>query len=279
LYANIDLLIQPQFRAKLHADYFTTLSRFMARNRKRIPLYEVMIKGRKKRSYASTVEKLHPPKEDTEKQTIQTQAKKTPEKVVKWWKKPAIVQFNAGRIEFSLPYPVAIVIVLGIILAVLAAFRFGQFTYLNRQGVTVSTEAPAQPGPQNLTGKENNETIQTTNIAKITEPPGKTQARGAPAPAQGKNVIVLVEYHTRADLVPVQRHFAAYGIETEIITKRGKYYLVTKNRYKGFTPGTDGYTAKQNIIEVGARYKGKAPEGYETFAPHFFKDAYGMKIE
>jgi len=100
------------------------------------------------------------------------------------------------------------------------------------------------------------------------------------AAAVADNVIVLVEYPIQTHLVPVQEHFAEYSIETEIIREKESYFLVTKDRYESTKrPGSDGYRAKQRIIEVGAKYKGKAPEGYETFAPNFFRDAYGKKIK
>ena len=97
---------------------------------------------------------------------------------------------------------------------------------------------------------------------------------------KANNVIVLVEYKVKADLLPVQQHFANYGIETEIIKENDNYFLITKSRYENTEkPGTDGYKAKKKIIEVGTKYKGKAPAGYETFAPNFFRDAYGKKIK
>jgi len=102
----------------------------------------------------------------------------------------------------------------------------------------------------------------------------------APAKSTGNNVIVLAEYGARAALEPVQKHFAEYGIETEIVIENGRYYLQTIETYDNpATAGTNGYEARQNIIQIGAAYKGKAPEGYETFAPHYFKDAYGKKVK
>lgn len=98
-----------------------------------------------------------------------------------------------------------------------------------------------------------------------------------PATPEASNVIVIVEYSKRADLAPVRKHFAQSTIETEIVNWGGKYFLITKDRFEGFGLGSDGYQAKQKIVEVGAKYK--APQGYETFAPLFFKDAYGRKVE
>jgi hypothetical protein len=94
----------------------------------------------------------------------------------------------------------------------------------------------------------------------------------------GSNRIVIQTYDKRADLELVQYHFAEGGIETEIRNIGGTFYLVTKNKYDNPNrEGTDGYAAKQQIIKWGARYK--APQGYETFAPNLFKDAYGMKFD
>ena len=95
----------------------------------------------------------------------------------------------------------------------------------------------------------------------------------------GSNVIVLVQFGSREDLRPVQAHFEEHNIVTEIVMEKGRYYLQTKNRYNNpGKPGTDGQKALQDIIRVGAKYKGKAPPSYETFAPHFFSDAYGKKV-
>ena len=78
----------------------------------------------------------------------------------------------------------------------------------------------------------------------------------------------------------MQAHFSEYGIETEIVAERGHYFLQTKERYDNpDKPGTDGYKALQRIKEIGAKYKGKAPPGYETFAPNYFSDAYGKKVK
>jgi hypothetical protein len=79
-------------------------------------------------------------------------------------------------------------------------------------------------------------------------------------------------------LEPVKEHFAQFGIETEIKRIDEWYYLVTKDKYDNpQKPGTDGYLARQRIIELGAQYK--APPGYETFGKEPFHDAYGMKFD
>jgi hypothetical protein len=76
----------------------------------------------------------------------------------------------------------------------------------------------------------------------------------------------------------VKDYFAGFGIETEVRHINNWYYLVTKDKYDNpEKPGTDGYAAKQKIIELGADYK--APAGYGTFGPKPFHDAYGMRFE
>jgi hypothetical protein len=63
------------------------------------------------------------------------------------------------------------------------------------------------------------------------------------------------------------------------VPESGRYVLQTKQRYQNTTVGSDGYKAIQKIREVGVLYKGKAPPGYETFAPNYFSDAYGKKVK
>lgn len=208
-----------------------------------------------------------------EENTVTTMPKTT----VTWRRKPRVVQLNVGRIEFSMPYQLVVAIVLGLILLVLVAYRLGQYSYINKQKAgsppvkaPSNLPKPAQP-PANKT--------EAPAVSKDTTMP-ETTGPGMSLSGAGKNVIVIVEYKSRADLVPVQAHFAESGIETEIVSQGGRYLLTTKNRYDNpNTPGTDGYIARQKIVEVGAKYKGKAPEGYETFSPNFFKDAYGKRVD
>src|SRR4030042_3699120 len=99
----------------------------MARNRPKKALYEVMSKSRLDSNASPKVEPLRPP-ETVNKDTKTTVVNDTPasEISVKWWKRPKWLQINSGRIEISLPYQIAILIVLLLILLFLAAFRLGQ---------------------------------------------------------------------------------------------------------------------------------------------------------
>lgn len=267
----------------------------MARKRGKKALYEVMSKARNKPGYGRTLEKMRPKKPVSKKEKLITNKKTkgdagTSKAAAKWWRRPRVVQFNDGRIEFSMPYQLGVALVLGSVLLALAAYRFGQFYNPSDntpnepiENINESAKAPIQENP-----------LEKQEVLKIIEPPPPTeekeesallkneepeQAKPVTPKSTGNNVIVLVQFGSREDLRPVQAHFTEYDIETEIVKEKSSYFLQTKNRYDNpGKPGTDGYKALQEIIRVGALYKGKAPPNYETFAPHFFSDAYGKKV-
>jgi hypothetical protein len=264
----------------------------MARKRGKKALYEVMSKVRNKPGYGRTLEKMRPKKPVPKKENLKKNKKseadvETSKTAAKWWGKPRVVQFNVGRIEFSMPYQLGIALILGSVLLVLAAFRLGQIYDLTDKKPTEPVvnatkmsiqenrieqqDAPDIIEPSASVGKEE------SPLLKIEEP---KPAEPVTPKSTGNNVIVLQQWGAREDLRPVQAHFAEYGIETEIVLEKGNYFLQTKNRYSNpRTPGTDGNKALQEIIEVGAEYKGKAPPNYETFAPNFFSDAWGKKVK
>jgi len=252
----------------------------MARDRGKKALYEVMSKARIKPGAGVTLPPPHPKRPEEDKSAAEEKsAAGVPDVAAQWLRRPRIVQFNAGRIEFSMPYQLAVALVLGLILLALIAFRLGRSSYLTEQETAGSAEEmPVQEiGQESLLEQATVDTMQPPALVEDISP-GDTAVE--PVEPAGNNVIVLVEYGTRRDLVPVQEHFAEYGIATEIVMEGGRYFLITKDRYDNpAKAGTDGYKAKQRIIEVGAEYKGKAPAGYESFAPHFFRDAYGKKVK
>ncbi len=251
----------------------------MARNRGKKALYEVMSRARSKSGYTKPPEQPAPQR-PTE---IEPVAKPKSEPAVttiaaKWWRKPRVVQLNAGRIEFSVPFQVAVAAGLVLVLALLASYRLGQFA-----GLTV----PVGPAPASGQAQQDPVGSVTNRAASDVTPPAapvdRTPAKPEkvePVKPAGNNVIVLAQHSAMADLLPVQTHFLENGIELEIVQQGGLYFLQTKQRYDNpNTPGTDGYKAKQRIAEVGAKYKGKAPPGFEPFAPRYFSDAYGKKVE
>jgi len=247
----------------------------MTRNRSKKALYEVMSKARVKPDNGKIVEHLRPEKPDEEAIAVrQKESAILTKSTAKWWRKPRIVQLNAGRIEFSMPYQVAVVLVLVFIFVMIAAYRFGQSSY------PAGKQETGQPAPaaQEIDGERPIEQA-TSNIPQPSTPTEDTTAKTEvvePVKPTGNNVIVLVQYHSLADLAPVQAYFSEHGIELRIDLQQGSYFLQTIQRYDNPSrPGTDGYKALQKIKEVGKEYK--APTGYETFASKLFQDAYGKK--
>lgn len=241
----------------------------MTRNREKRALYEVMSKSTwPKPRYDKTLEPLHPGEPDEDKQPATKFLPRMRGRTAKWLNRPRIVQFNAGRIEISMPYQIAIALLLGLVLLVLVVFRLGQITYrssLKATGSSAQTSADVPAGAQRVIQAEDK-----ASVSPITQKVG-------PFKSQGDNRIVIQTYQLRADLEPVRQYFARFGVETELVKISDWYYLVTRDKYENpEKPGTDGYLAKQKIIELGAKYK--APQGYETFGSKPFSDAYGKKF-
>ncbi len=239
----------------------------MARYRGKKSLYEVMGKNWPKPKYDKSLRKLHPDKVVEEEPKAVKSSVPSAERASHWSRKPKMVQFNAGRIEISLPYTIAITLALGIVLVVLVIFRLDEIRSLGR-----NTAGTVLDGLRKSVGSENEKPVPVENIPPDT---GEKEI----VSATGNNRIVIQTYQDRADLELVQDHFTMGGIETEIRKIGTTFYLVTVNKYKNDPkrPGTDGYAALQQIISWGARYK--APQGFETFAPRLFSDAFGKKFD
>ncbi len=252
----------------------------MVSNREKKALYEVIGRTRPKPHYDKTLEQLHPEKSSKDKQIATKFPTRMPARAAKWLNRPRIMQFNAGRIEISMPYQLAIALFLGLVLLALVAFRLGQITYLSSQKVADSAakmpESMQKAAPEVTAG-----TPQRAAPVEEKAPVPPSAQKVEPVKPKGDNRIVIQAYQLRADLEPVKQYFAQFGIETEIIKISDWYYLVTRDKYENpGKPGTDGYFAKQRIIELGAKYN--APQGYETFAKKGkkpFYDAYGKKFD
>ncbi len=242
----------------------------MIYNSKKKALYEVIGRAGAKPSY----EHLHP--DSTESQQPSSNTAQT-SGVVRWKISPSAVQFNAGRIEISIPYQVAIAVVLGILLAAVVLFRVGQ-SFGNRAD---AVNPPAAKTVVNKPAAKDVQAIKTRPVQpkQEIEQSAQTAAAGPVGPVStGKNRIVLKIYQVRSHLEPVKEYFDKMGVATEILEKGSWFYLVTKNKYDNpERQGTDGFVAKQKIIELGTSYK--APVGFETFGPKPFSDAFGMKFE
>jgi hypothetical protein len=248
----------------------------MVHNTKKKALYEVMGRAGSKPGY----EQLHP--NGTAGENPSTNPVISPN-VVRWVRKPSVVQFDAGRIEFSIPYQVGIAIVLGVLLTAVVLFRLGQ--RIGSRNITVSTPTAVKPvvNPSASSGQVKPAVSKpVTQDTPVVTQPTAADITPAAAPVQpastGRNRIVLKIYQVRSHLEPAKEYFDKMGVATEIIEKGNWYYLVTKNKYDNpDKAGTDGYLAKQKIIELGAGYK--APVGLETFGPRPFSDAFGMRFD
>jgi hypothetical protein len=237
----------------------------MAHNREKKALYEVMSKVTWPKPHADKA--LEPPlqQQPTEepRRDEHPVAKLAAPAKARWLNRPRMVQYNAGRIEISIPYQLAIALLLGLIVLVLIAFKLGLYS-----------KEVAGPGAKNTAAGAPRA---AASVGEKTPAPPVVQKVELAKP-KGDNRVVIQSYQFRADLEPVKQYFAQFGIETEIIKIDAWYYLVTKDKYENpGKPGTDGYLAKQRIVELGAKYK--APAGYETFGSTPFSDAYGKKFE
>ena len=250
----------------------------MVHNTKKKALYEVIGRAGSKSGY----EQLHPNIAAGENPSTNPE---TLPNVVRWVRKPGFVQLNAGRIEFSIPYQVGIAIALGILLAAVVLFRLGQ--RVGNRDIPANTPA-AKPvvNPSTLVRPAESKPVTpkpvTQDTPVVTQPTAQDTSAAAVAANQptstGKNRIVLKVYQVRSHLEPAKEYFDKMGVATEIIEKGSWYYLVTKNKYDNpERAGTDGYLARQKIIELGAGYK--APVGFETFGPKPFSDAFGMRFD
>jgi hypothetical protein len=211
------------------------------------------------------------------------------------WLKPKSVQLHDGRVEVSLPYTLGVTVLLAGVLLVLGAFRLGQ-----RWSATPAIPTTPAAGVTQPQGKTSPAVVSRETPALRAEPPASTanptRSSVAPAPAtMGDHVIVLAQYPTSDDLVPVQEYFQQNGIGTVILAiprlrealasqnvntsgLEGNGYILVTSSYYGNpqNPGTDGYAALLKIRELGRGYK--APPGKESFAPRYFGDAYGRKV-
>lgn len=275
----------------------------MARNRRgKMALYEVMSKAKERPGYKRTLENIRtgrggevePIAKNEESVVAETTVETDTEHVsaeiivleghedtetsglsVQWRRKPRVVQYNHGRVEFSVPYQIGIAAALGLVVVMLLAFRVGQ------RSVVVEPAGGSIP-PVNAGQKRQDPVVGGNEGVQKETSPTKVAVQGSGnigvATTTSSNAIVLVQYSAERDLVPVRAHFASHGIATEIVQSGGVYFLITQDRYDSVKSG-DGYLAKERITEVGSDYKGKAPAGYETFGPRYFSDAYGKKVE
>ena len=122
---------------------------------------------------------------------------------IRW--EPRVIQFNAGRLEVALPYPVVFLFVLAVIVVIMIAFKLGQLT---------SSGSPSRQNP-----KSDRKNAQPVGDARMNVAPrnrGAGQTKRNATMGQGRfdatvrpgNAIVIKEHRVLSDLVPVKRFFA-----------------------------------------------------------------------
>jgi hypothetical protein len=208
------------------------------RKKKKMALYEVLSKGM---TNSRRRQELGSPPAGVP-QVQRTQARPSP------------VQFNRGRFEVSLRYDIAIVLGLLLILALMGAYRLGEYSSI-KENATTQDEGVPMTAP---------ETVTNTAAPVVTEPQRT---------AVGDNWIVIATNESEGQLAPVQQYFEGYGIETQIRKVAGVYILHTKRTFGNPNrAGSDGEKMRRQIIEIGKGYE--PPSGYRSFD---FTTAYGMK--
>jgi hypothetical protein len=204
------------------------------------------------------------------------------------WKKPGLFGFNGGKIETYVPYPIAITIAMGIVLILIIVFQAGHFfgkhdavknessseAVLSLADTAKAAKEMARLAAPTKRSRTSSDGI--TFAATTTTVSGRDSQAAKDENKAGQYVIVLKELGSQRDLEPAMQYFNDHGIATEIRNFRGSYFLVTRDKYEGFSKGSAGYDAIEKIKQVGAKYK--EPQGYSGFAPHMFNDVYGRKM-
>ena len=245
----------------------------MVRKHRKMSFYEVIGKTRLKSSYGKTLQQSQPGKTAKDEPIATDSTTHIAGRATRLPTRPRVVQFNAGRIEISIPYQLAVALLLGLVLLVLVAFRLGQINQRAAESAGKMPESGSEAAGEATAG-----IAQIPALAEKTASVPASVEKAEPVMPRGNNRIVIQTWQTRAQLEPVRDYFAQFGIETEIKKIDNWWYLVTKDKYENpEKPGTDGYSARQKIIRLGAKYK--APPGYGSFGPKPFHDAYGMRFD
>ncbi|MDH7598757.1 MAG: hypothetical protein QHH07_03835 [Sedimentisphaerales bacterium] len=104
----------------------------MARYRGQKALYEVISTTKTRPVVPNQVHRPEPQQEVPVQEPVQTQEQVPPPSGLPTsavrWHRFRFIQFNQGKVELTIPYPIAIAIVLAFVLIVLAAFRLGQYS-------------------------------------------------------------------------------------------------------------------------------------------------------
>jgi hypothetical protein len=241
----------------------------MAYKRGKKALFEVINNDRLKSSYEKNLESLYPEDTGDNARGVEAENAQTHQADRFYWpNKPRMLQLNAGRIEISIPFQLAIAVGLVMLALMLIVFRLGQSSV-----ALGKADELAVPEKKNIEFEQVyfNQPV-TTGIIENLE-----SGNIAAGVSKGTNHIVIKEFIRTKDLAEVAKFFALAGIGTEIIKIDNTYFLRTKEKYENPSRvGSNGYAALLEIKRIGAKYK--APPDFETFGSKPFQDAYGRKF-
>ncbi len=250
----------------------------MARHRGQKALYEVIGKTRRRR--LGDVVALHPEPETDIGSPDCGEPVGIP--VESRWRRPRSVQFNAGKIEVTVSYLVAVVFGLVLLLCLLGAYRLGLWAAAGKY-LTVSSGEPCEPATimSSSLGDLDSELSDEPGFGirnSVTEAPVEDTARNG---EDRRNAIGILTYRDRTQLVPVKEYFHSHGIEAEIIRMGSGFILVTVERFREdpARTGSDGFNLLQKIVGLGAEYQPPSRSGYLGFTRESFEGAHGVLIQ
>ncbi len=267
----------------------------MARDPKRMALYEAIRKGQTKRQNGRRIAFFRPfgfgrprfGRTRRQRSLVARALKGTQSGYAARRRSPGILRILNGAM------PRLAVVALGAAVVVVGSVRlvggYGVRNWLTRPEKNVieqpvgGTADVREILPEPVAPRIEKPAVEISNPVRKTEVSEKPNQPVSDPKPQGTNVIVIQAYKQRRDLEPVMEHFAANGVQTEIVERGSYFFLVTKQLYQrcsvdrnSFNPKYDGDVARQNIQNIGKTYK--APAGYESFRPNLFQDAYAEKV-
>ncbi len=239
----------------------------MARQSKRIAMYEVIGQASLKSAQDKVLKRASDTDQQSPKDEIVTAEPALPRKPSgNWPSKPGPVRFYRDRIEVCFSWQVAIIGVLALLAMFLVFFRLGRLQRSVESTAPPAAKREITPIKPVLRNRKVQRSLEPVVSPRLVEP-------------MGDNVIVISSYHIKSHLEPVREYFKRFGIETEIVKAGNRYLLVTKSRFDNSEKvGTDGNEMKKRIIAIGANYSPPSGSGFESFGTKPFSDAYGMKI-
>jgi len=242
----------------------------MSRYRGQKALYEVIGRSRSKTrsNQGRLIEPLHAPEavKEPKPELEEAETNNAHNEQIRW--EPRAIQFNSGRVELLLPYPVVFILALGVLIVMLAAFKLGQASSSGNREARIDLD---QKNSQ--ANASSGEPGQVNAVLGQTEKKEEAKQSVFDGTVRPGNAILIQEHGSLPDLVPVKQFFAERGIATEIIRTGNTFLLVTRERFAGNPDlqGAQGYPLKQRIIELGTNYQ--APPDRARFTG--FADAYG----